>query len=231
VFNALNHVAMKRAINDKLTQCYKLLLQEGDFSDFPEEAQQILSIFKIKQEKCKDIFNLKYGKYPLCFFTINFKPDFDNNVQGVYNVMKDLTKNYKYLLDTDWIYTIEQRSDTEEEIKGVHVHILFVRIESPKRITDMFKKKFFDEFVGTHAALDFQFVSDKQKDDKVKYILGIKEKKKMDKVYIDRIWRERESIPHYICTPAFNEYVEQYISNHPDDCKHFLLEKGIQLAE
>lgn len=182
-FNKLILKAQKRAVEDKLTQYYKRLIDEKMYDKFNEAAQDVLLRLDGLQDVCNNIMDFKQGQNQFCFFTINFKEGF--SMYEVSTVMENFTKKCKFL--QEYVYSVEQRAEDGEE-NGVHVHILFTKAGNPpSKIQRAFTSFFFDKYVGTHAALDWKYIKDSTlAKSKVEYILGIKKTEKMAKVHNDR---------------------------------------------
>lgn len=181
-FNKLVLKAQKRAVEDKLTQYYKRLIDEKLYDKFNEAAQDVLERLDGLQDICNNIMDVKQGQNQFCFFTINFK---ECSMCEVGTVMEQYTKKCKFL--QEYVYSVEQRAESGSEV-GTHVHILFTKAgNAPSKIQRAFTSFFFDKYVGTHAALDFKYIKDQSlARQKVEYIMGIKKPEKMPKVHNDR---------------------------------------------
>ena len=196
-FNSLKLKAQKRAIEDKLTSYYKKLIDNDETDDFDPATNQILPVVKSLKVKTDTIYDTKNGKNPYCFFTVNLKPDYtEADVVELYKVCKSFFSTTTYVKNGQYIWSMEQRSEDEEVTTGYHIHILFEKGDaSPSKIERAFKNKFFDQYVGTVAALDWRYCNEAKP--KVRYILGIKEDTKMQKIKIDRIMKTRLGLPMY----------------------------------
>lgn len=193
-FATLKIKAMKRALEDKLTSYYKKLIDEEMYEHFPSSASDVLNEVHKLKTITDNITDVKNGKNEYCFYTVNFKPEFDKKFEEIDELVHSFATSQKYIKD-NFCYAIEQRSEGDVPV-GVHCHILFKKGEnSPSKIQRAFKNKFFDKYVGTPACLDYRYINDYK--EKLKYILGIKEKSKMPKVYHDRKIRETLGLPHY----------------------------------
>lgn len=127
--------------------------------------------------------------------------------------MKDFTSKCTYLKDTQFIYSLEQRSEGDDPVEGLHVHILFEKGKNaPTKLQRAFTNKFFDKYVGTHAALDFKYINNKNYNDKIKYIMGYKETSKMTKVYKDIAIQKGYNIPVYY-HQGFQNNIDEIIKN------------------
>lgn len=193
----LKFSAIKTAIKDKYTQYYKKLIDEEQYQHFPGYAgEELKKVHKLKQ-KADNITDIKQGNNSHCFFTINFKPEYstEEGATEVHNELKKFTKESKFVSDK-FAYAIEQRSDNEENINGLHAHIIFEKgNNAPSKIQRAFKGKFFDKYVGSPACLDYRYITSDKVTQKLDYILGVKSKEKMGKVLIDRVIRPRWNLP------------------------------------
>jgi hypothetical protein len=146
------------------------------------------------KKQADEIEDLKHGNNSHCFFTINFKPD-SQDMENVEEVMQDFTKKCSFVKD-DFVYAIEQRSEEIETAgTGTHVHILFAKHNNaPSKIQRAFKTKFFDKYVANAAALDYRYITPDKVQQKLEYIMGVKTKEKLPKVYIDRQIREQKKV-------------------------------------
>lgn len=213
-FDKLILRAQKRAVEDKLTQYYKRLIDEKMFDRFNEAAQPVLERLGELQDVNNNIFDVKNGKSNWCFFTINFKPGF--SMLDVEAVMEQFCKKYKMLRENDYVYSVEQRTEDGVAEEGVHAHILFPKKLAPSKILPEVNKFFFDKYVGTHAALDFKFTNDQVA--KLKYILGIKEKAKMPKVYQDRRFKDNYKMPWWRAQgDAMFDAIKEIVSSRGDE--------------
>ena len=171
------------------------MIDEEQYQVFNATAAVILPTLHNLKELTENIFDVKNGKNQYCFFTVNFKPEYDSKIEEISDMMKEWTNKCIYLKD-NYLYSIEQRSETSDSITGIHIHILFKKNDKPPtKIKRAFVQKFFDKYVGTHASLDFKFICDSLP--KIKYILGVKEKKKMPKVYMDRVFKDSYQLPYW----------------------------------
>lgn len=197
-FNALILRAQKRAVEDKLTQYYKRLIDEKMYDKFNEAAAMVLERLDGLQDICNNIMDVKQGKNDWCFFTINFKEGFSMN--DVSSIMETFVNKCKFVNGISHIYSVEQRAEEGAEV-GTHVHILFNKNNNPpSKIQRAFTTYFFDKYVGTHAALDWKYLgTEKVLKDKVKYIMGYKKPEKMAKVVNDRRLKDSYGLDWWRC--------------------------------
>lgn len=195
-FNNLWLKSQKRAIEDKLTSYFKKCIDYDEYDDFHSSTKLIIESLKPLKDKTNEIYDVKNGKNPFCFFTVNFKPEFqESDVAELFEVCQSFFSTTTYVKNGQYIWSLEQRSETDET-NGYHIHILFEkRDNSPSKIERAFKSKFFDKYVGTVASLDWKYV--KESKEKIKYIMGYKADAKMPKVRIDRIMKDRLGLPYY----------------------------------
>lgn len=198
LFNALKEKAQRRAIEDKMTQYYKKMIDEEDYSQFSPKATPVLKELHELKTQSEAYTDTKEGKNDYAFFTINLKPEVnkEENLEAFDDTMKDFTENCKYLKDNDYIYAIEQRSENEC-VDGLHAHILFKKNDiAPSKLQRAFKNKFFDKWCSA-AALDYRYIKTEKLQQKIDYIKGIKEEPKMLKVKRDIEMKKRHDIPMY----------------------------------
>lgn len=208
-FDSLVMKAQKRAIEDKLTQYYKKMIDEELYQVFPTYAGGALRRVHDLKQQTDNIYDTKNGKHEYCFYTVNFKPEYDNKLDEVDKLLKEFANSQKYVKD-NFCYTIEQRSEGDEP-SGVHCHILFKKGDfSPSKISRAFKNKFFDKYVGTPASLDYRYTNDYL--EKLRYILGLKKSEKMRKVYADRRIRVTHGLLHYY-NNGFDQEIEEIIKS------------------
>lgn len=207
-FSKLKIKAQMTAIKDKLTQYYKKLIDEGMYDEFHPSTENIMRDVKSLRETTNNVYDVKQGKSTHGFFTVNFKPEMKCMAEADEVIKKYLTKSN---LIKDYTYAIEQRSE-EGEPEGIHAHILFDKIEAPSKYKTGFVKHFFDKYVGTHAALDFRYVSGESVRQKTEYIMGFKTKEKMPKVLHDRRIKKGLRISDYTYTEGHRPLIEQILT-------------------
>lgn len=187
--NSIVLKAQRRAIEDKLTSYYKKMIDEEHYETF--HPCNIIALKQLHKTKkiADEIIDVKQGKNPYCFFTVNLKPEMgtEEHIEQFDAEMQNFTEKCKYLQNTNYVYSIEQRSEGSETVHGVHAHIFFEKKDnSPSKLQRAFQNKFYDKWIGSPAALDYRYVGENKKIEKIKYILGHKEQSKMEKVYKDR---------------------------------------------
>jgi acetone carboxylase gamma subunit len=213
-FNNLIITAQKTAIKDKFTQYYKKLIDEEQYTAFHSTAGPVLKQLHNLKQEADNITDIKQGKNSHCFYTINFRPEFNTNekITEIEKELKEFTEKCKYVGEK-YAFCIEQRSEDISSVNGVHCHILFEKGENaPSKIQRAFKNKFFDKFVGTPACLDYRYTTSDKVTEKLSYILGIKKKEKMSKVYIDRQMRKNLGLQQFY-EKGFNEDIEKLIKD------------------
>lgn len=93
------------------------------------------------------------------------------------------------------LYALEQRSADPDEPMGWHIHVM---LEHPKPVfkSQLIQKFYnaFADFIGSAQSVDVRPVNPNTQ----KYIKGDKTKHKMDKVAVDRIFKEKNNIPLYV---------------------------------
>jgi hypothetical protein len=114
----------KKAIADKCLQYYKAQLSEEVFTEFGpiyNKALKYLCVMKVVSDNVTDV---KQGKNPYCFFTINLKPD-----KATEEYLEEFSEFFKKFVDNcalikgQYIYSLEQRSEGDEPMNGLHVNI------------------------------------------------------------------------------------------------------------
>lgn len=200
LFNEIDLRAQRRAIEDKLTQYYKKCIDEEQYVVFNgNSACALKKVHKMKRQS-DNIMDMKQGKNPYCFFTVNLKPEMNKeaNLEDFDKEMKDFTSKCKYINGGQYIYSLEQRSEGSDPMEGLHAHILFEKKDnSPSKLQRAFNNRFFDKWVGTHAALDYKYISEANYQQKIAYVMGLKASPKMAKVDKDRIIKDSHNIPMY----------------------------------
>lgn len=192
--------AKLKALSSKLHTMYMKLFDEDQMDEFTSlgfgEYDKVLieGMSKLKV-KCDNIQDVKQGKNPWCFFTINFKPDV--SVEAITTVMADFVKKSTHLNTSRYMYVLEQRGTLGEEFSGFHVHILFEKGEiAPSKLQRTFKTKFFDKYVGNPSCLDYKFIAESE--GRIKYMLGFKkDKEKVGKCDNDKLFREHHKVETY----------------------------------
>jgi hypothetical protein len=212
LFTQIKIKAQKRAIEDKLTQYYKKCIDEEQYQVFDKGAHIVLKEVHKMKTQADNITDLKQGKNPYCFYTVNFKPEKnkEDSLEEIDSLMKKFVDKRAHLNGAEnLIYSIEQRSEGDDPVEGLHVHILFDKGKNaPSKIQRTFQTEFFDKWVGTHAALDYKYIGEDKVEGKVKYIMGIKDKDKMPKVERDRKMKDHYKIPHYY-SKGFEKLINQ----------------------
>lgn len=177
--------------NGKLTFPYDRGL--GVTAEYEKMAMESMDIRKYL-DKVK--FNSKRGQ-EICeymFITINPDPSFKLSVKSIYDKLCRLCKSTRIF---EYLYSIEQRGDTEETMGyGIHTHIL-IRHRFPKFCKLQYH--FYNAFktvVGNIKHIDIRHcknVSDVRH--RINYIKGEKkDDAKIEKVLIDRKWRQQWGI-------------------------------------
>lgn len=131
------------------------------------------------------------------FLTINPRPTI---------TLEDFMKTIRKALSKKWItyfiFVIEQRGETEEELgKGIHTHIIFNKgIKHCKVIKEMGNsfKNMCD--ISNYHLFNISNIGDEEKKRKIEYILGTKaDCEKHKKQQMDIIFREKLKLKsHYI---------------------------------
>lgn len=205
-FTKIKLKAQKRAIEDKMTQYYKKLIDEEQYEHFSSTALIALKQLHAIKVKADNIYDLKNGANPYCFYTVNFKPEYDDKFETIEKEIKEFCSKQKYISQGQYAFSIEQRNE-EGDCKGIHAHILFEKGKnSPSKLKRAFNDKFFDKYVGSPASLDYRYV--KSPENNLKYIMGMKTKDKMPKVYHDRKLKKGLGLPVWNLKPGEGNFSE-----------------------
>ncbi len=107
-----------------------------------------------------------------------------------------------------WFYVFEQRGE-REEVAGCGLHCHMVCSYKKYLYLDEFKKNTLRHFAAfaTSAAVFITYIKTDFIGDKIDYCLGDKFEKKLMKVNIDRIWRNKIKIEDYY-TNDFNFFIK-----------------------
>lgn len=208
-FNKIKLRAQKRAIEDKMAQYYKKLIDEEQYEHFHHTSTCALKALHAEKTKADNIMDVKQGSNPYCFFTVNVKPEkaTEGYLREFVEDLNSFMQRCKYFQETQYMYSIEQRSEGAEIMHGLHAHILFEKKDNaPSKLQRAFNNKFFDKWVATHAALDYKYISSDKLQSKIEYIAGIKEPGKMPKVEKDRKIKDAYGIPHFY-VKGFEDFI------------------------
>jgi hypothetical protein len=127
------------------------------------------------------------------FITVNPKPDVKLDL-----FMKLLVNFCKRKPITDYIYTIEQRGETIEEVgKGFHAHILVSWDPAMSKRVRQFCGETFKRVIGSNNnhIININKIPKEYFKDKIDYMTGLKwDPEKDQKLKIDKIFREQNNI-------------------------------------
>lgn len=210
-FNKLRLMCQKKAIQDKLTAYYRILIDNEVYNEFSTCAGEILTHLHEVKQQAETIHDTKHGKAEYCFFTINMMPN-RNNMETIESEMDLFLNKCKFTKDS-YMYSIEQRSEDVTRPHGHHVHVLFNKNKNaPSKIQRAFTNHFYPDWIGSQAALDWKYIKDP--DARVKYIMGDKHVDKMSKVHVDRQIRDTLGLSHYkVVGDFFKNKISLYITN------------------
>jgi len=145
---------------------------------------------KERNEKSKSIW---------VFITVNIDDD-----QKLDLLIKQLEKLTKKVWVTDYIYSIEQRSEIKNEYKGFHSHIYIKRNGKPPSELTREIRNTFKHLVGNDKAIDIKYDLESSYKNRVNYILGIKkDNTKMEKCQIDADFRKSRGLREYYASNDF----------------------------
>jgi hypothetical protein len=196
-YDAIDKKMQLKGVADLTLQHYKTCLREEHYTAFDPDLKWALKTLHKLKGVTDNINDVKQGNNPYCFFTINLKPE-----KATEEYLEEFSDFFKKFIENCalikgqyiYIYSLEQRSEGDEPMNGLHVHILFEKRDvPPSRLKIAFTRKFFDKWVGTHAAIDFRFIGSTYAN-QIKYIMGIKATPKMAKVRHDIVFPYSGSI-------------------------------------
>lgn len=203
---------------DKLYVRLQHAQEDNDISRMISILEEIQHISRtvVQRETIKSIHNnsLKERKessiQPYIFITVN--PNATCSLQDFSNLINKMLLK-KWL--TSYIYVIEQRGQTEEDMgKGFHMHLVITKPEGKsaahciREIGSTFKK--ICDISNFHC-YNTKSISEEEYQRKLKYMLGEKEStsdnRKDLKQSMDKIWRVRNNIePFYFSNISIGEY-------------------------
>lgn len=232
-YYALHKKALKSAVSKFLTAKYEVMIAEGLYDQLPDTMDLILKECDRVKDICKKVEDIKHGDCPWIFVTINLKPERASE-EWLNPFALDLEKwtGRCTQIPGAFLYSIEQRSEEDEAVHGLHAHLIMEREKIPfSKIKRAFNTHFFDKWVGNHNAIHFVHIKDPAvKQQKIDYILGQKQKDKMEKVRKDKVIRQKYNIPNFF-NRKFDEEIsasilkrndalceEELSSPSPDDC-------------
>jgi hypothetical protein len=128
------------------------------------------------------------------FITINPDPSLNLTVKSIYDKLCKLCKSTRIL---EYLYTIEQRGDTDDTMgNGIHSHVL-IKHKFPKFCK--LQQHFYNGFktvIGNIKHIDIKHCKNvRDVSHRINYINGEKkDNEKIEKVLIDRKWRQQWGI-------------------------------------
>lgn len=148
-------------------------------------------------EKLKELLNKKIElEQNYYFLTIN--PDTTKTTLEIF--LKTIEKAMSKKWITEYIYVIEQRGETLEELgKGYHTHIIFNKGKKHSHIiremSNSFKKMC---DTSNYHLFNLKRIGDEERKRKIEYITGTKaDDNKHLKQSMDKIFREKEKLKSY----------------------------------
>lgn len=204
-------VRMKIKIIDKIN--YRDLI-ENVIKNNPESIcsdERWIEKAKIYNDNIKKIVSkFEVKDYPCVMITIN-AIDSKNWDDIIPLVNKFIKKNV-----IDYIYSLEQRGENEENIKGFHCHLMINRLTGNQRCIKNLRKycitAFKSLFIGNPSfeQLNLKYVKPEKIQQYINYIKGVKKvdtnitAKKVNKIKIDKWLRNELGIPHFVCGGSFD---------------------------
>ncbi len=195
--NELREKAKTQAMSEYYLKIERKKLLLGLNNDIPE-----IDIKEMKdlEEKLKENQKMKDPKYA-AFVTVNPKV---NGLEGFEELSKKVEKCLSKYWVTDYCYCYEQRSANEEDIHGLHCHILLVRGIKPSHMEREIRSTF-KSIVGIpDKHINIQYKRKEWLKDKVEYMEGKKTGDgKEPKTKIDLKMRELLEIENMYYSPDF----------------------------
>ncbi len=185
--------SLQKALQKILTEVaydeFMYEVEHGDYSRFPQDIHYLF-------EKWMD---RKRPKPSYVFITLNLKDDlfFPSFIQ---RISKSVLKKWIVW----YVYAFEQRSQSGPEYGGYHVHMLINRGQkSPSLVKNEFKTTF-RQLIATDNphCLNFKFIDYSVIDQKIDYILGEKQSKKLALVDRDREMRKFFLLDDHYCSES-----------------------------
>lgn len=138
----------------------------------------------IKQSKeLKKNDDLKYAAFITINPKLNLIDDFEQLSKFVH---KCLSKHWV----NEYAYCYEQRSQDEENIHGLHVHILLTRHTKPSHLEREVRSTF-NSIIGHPKHIDIKYKKKEWINDKLDYMSGKKtDEGKPEKVVVDKLMRQ-----------------------------------------
>lgn len=165
----------------------------GEHSSY-KDCMYLVLISESVNAKIKKLTKKKKEKLNSYFITVNAKKD---------TCIKDLVKCIDKAKTKKWIdsamYCYEQRSETIEEFKGFHCHMLIIA-NKKKYKTDIINE-FYNtcKSITTKNAINCKYVKTQKDVDQIQlYMRGIKKDKlKQQKIVVDKFFRSKYELQEY----------------------------------
>lgn len=187
IMHEMDHVrdqAARQFVKNATMRYYKSKLSAGEVTGVP--------IIDRMPDEIKKFMVEKVETSKAYMITINAKDEIDP--KEFWRRVTEFTTRNDFL---EWkIYTLEQRSEKDQDAYGWHIHIIAESSLPKCRMVDKIYKSF-NRFVSARNYIDVQkIVADM--DTRIEYVKGNKKESKMGKVDKDKILKERLGIPMFV---------------------------------
>lgn len=158
-----------------------------------------------------DMFRKRMEEFSTRKYLITVRPPHDVN----FNTFKHAVESYINRYHNNWLeyrYAYEQKGIDEASLgTGFHIHLIIWTT----------KINYYPSHILRDTALSFPFVAKhciqvdtiQNLEKAIQYISGMKEKKKMDAVKFDKIWREKMGLSEIYCNAGVKSITPAQIEN------------------
>jgi hypothetical protein len=185
---------------------YKEVCKKVEYLKYNLDLQPACKQKKYSQYlELKDKVNKKEQNNYIGFFTLNFSEE--TSLENCQTAISNITSK-KWM--TSWAYSFEQRGEHIDEVKGIHIHLIFIRNNKRpgsccSEIFNTYKnlqgRPFNKVKENDYKFYPFDFLADK-----MQYIQGNKwDINKEQKVNIDKQWRKKNKLKM-----VYQHNMEQY---------------------
>lgn len=196
-YDNITSFALDRAKKNFYLKKETLKIQLRMNPDIPECDYNEMQELQQKQRELKKELDPKYAG----FITVNPK---GNTLENFDQLKKQVEKCISKYWVNEYCYCYEQRSDSEEDIKGIHCHILLKRNIKPSHFEREIRNTFKNLVQIPSKHIDIQYKKKEWLKDKVEYMKGNKTGEGKDlKVKVDKIMRSKLGIEELYYSPDF----------------------------
>lgn len=214
--NNIDSKSFDKAVSDHITKLYKQEIKRYGIAETirrykPSNADSFfLNIYQEIEDK--EIFSGKISKKDTVGFFITISPPLRDGhpIMNDHLLLEKARKHYMKNTDpfTERHFVIEQSGETEDQIgRHPHLHILLRLNKSnqsgePLRAYKTIERHWKDFISLGKFCVDIKHVSEVTYAKKLEYMQGKKDEDKLEKVKMDKIWRERNGyLPVYSYLP------------------------------